>query len=89
MKSLQEFTSLHKSDLVSILKNEDLQMNELEILGTAQNSTIPENQSVESIIFPSKLAVKQELPARIIELFSTIINEEHTAMISSQMNFDK
>ncbi|RHZ88995.1 hypothetical protein Glove_19g133 [Diversispora epigaea] len=111
MKSLQEFTSLHESNLVSILKIEDLQMNELEIWGTAQNSTIPENvmykiksykkilnkkiwnglkkllmlpdQSVESIIFPSKLVVKQELPARIIELFSTIINEEHTAMISS------
>ncbi|RHZ86026.1 hypothetical protein Glove_57g31 [Diversispora epigaea] len=148
MKSLQEFTSLHESDLVSILKIEDLQMNELEIWETAQNSTIPESleewsdenfitlkvslqqclpliryfrnsnsdvmykiksykkilnkkiwngwkklilpdQSVKSVIFPSKLFVKQELPARIIELFSTIINEEHTAMISSWMNFDK
>ncbi|RHZ89220.1 hypothetical protein Glove_17g37 [Diversispora epigaea] len=149
MKSLQELPSLHESDLVSILKNEDLQMNELEILGTAQNSTVPESleewsdenfitlkvtlqkclplihyfhisnsdvmykiksykkilnkkiwndlkkllilpdQSVESIIFLSKLVVKQELPTRIIELFSTIINGEHTAMILSQMNFDK
>ncbi|RHZ69125.1 hypothetical protein Glove_290g66 [Diversispora epigaea] len=43
MKSLQEFTFLHESDLVSILKIEDLQMNELEIWGTSQNSTIPES----------------------------------------------
>ncbi|RHZ89030.1 hypothetical protein Glove_19g265 [Diversispora epigaea] len=47
------------------------------------------DQSVESIIFPPKLVVKQELPARIIELFSTIINEEQTAMISPRMIFDK
>ncbi|RHZ75167.1 hypothetical protein Glove_217g57 [Diversispora epigaea] len=147
-----EFTSLHESSLVSILKRDDLQMEESKIWdylikwGTAQTPTLPKkleewsdenfntskatlqqclplvryfhisnsdvmnkikpykkildkqlwndlkqhlilpNQSVESIILPPRLILKQELPARVIESFSTIINEEHAAMISSWIN---
>ncbi|RHZ73594.1 hypothetical protein Glove_230g194 [Diversispora epigaea] len=44
------------------------------------------NQPVESIILPPRLVLKQELPARVIELFSTTINEEHALMISSWIN---
>ncbi|RHZ73586.1 hypothetical protein Glove_230g165 [Diversispora epigaea] len=148
-----EFTSLHESALTSILKRDDLQMEESEIWdylikwGTAQNPTLPAkleewsdenimtlkttlqqclpliryfhipnldvvykikpykkildkqlwndlkqhlmlpNQPVESIILPPRLALKQELPARVIELFSTIINEEHASMISSWIDY--
>ncbi|RHZ44223.1 hypothetical protein Glove_750g43 [Diversispora epigaea] len=48
-----EFTSLHESDLVSILKRDDLQMRELEIWdyvikwGTAQNPRNWKNESKE------------------------------------------
>ncbi|RHZ75112.1 hypothetical protein Glove_217g42 [Diversispora epigaea] len=38
---------------------------------------------VESIILPPRLVLKQELPERVNEPFSIIINEEHSAMISS------
>ena len=41
------------------------------------------DQPVGSIILPPILVLKQELPTRAIELFSTIVNKEHTAMISS------
>ncbi|RHZ45832.1 hypothetical protein Glove_646g4 [Diversispora epigaea] len=144
-----EFTSLHESALVSILKRDDLQMKESEIWdyvikwGTAQNPNLPEklekwsdenfitlkatlqqclplvryfhisnsdvmdkikpykkildkqlwndwkqhlilpDRPIKSVILPPRLVLKSELPARIIELFSTIISEEHTAMISS------
>ncbi|RHZ75096.1 hypothetical protein Glove_217g187 [Diversispora epigaea] len=144
-----EFTSLHESVLLSILKRDDLQMKESEIWdyvikwGTAQNPNLPEkleewsnenfttlkatlqqfspliryfhisnsdvmykikpykkildkqlwndwkqhlilpDQPIKSIILPPRLVLKQELPARVIELFSTIINEEHVSMISS------
>ncbi|RHZ75154.1 hypothetical protein Glove_217g68 [Diversispora epigaea] len=145
----EDFASLHESVLVSILKRDDLQMQESEIWdylikwGTAQNPTLPEkleewsdknfitlkttlqqclplvryfhisnsdimdkikpykkildkqlwndwkqylmlpDRPIKSIILPPRLILKQELPARVIKLFSTIINEEHTAMISS------
>ncbi|RHZ73653.1 hypothetical protein Glove_230g122 [Diversispora epigaea] len=144
-----EFTSLHESALVSILKRDDLQMKESEIWdymikwGTAQNPTFPEkleewsdenimtlkttlqqclpliryfhipnsdvvykiksykkildkqiwndlkqhlilpDRQIKSIILPPRLVLKQELPARMIELFSTSINKEHALMISS------
>ncbi|RHZ60520.1 hypothetical protein Glove_352g19 [Diversispora epigaea] len=144
-----EFTSLHESALVSILKRDDLRMKESEIWdyvikwGTAQNSILPEkleewsdenfitlkttlqqclplihyfhisnsdvmdkikpyekildkqiwndlkqhlilpDRPIKSIILPPRLVLTQELPARVYESFSTIINEEHTAMISS------
>ncbi|RHZ53629.1 hypothetical protein Glove_440g16 [Diversispora epigaea] len=65
--------------------------------GTAQNSTLPEKNAMErfltlpdrlikSIILPPRLVLKQELPARVIESFSAIINEEHTVMISLWIN---
>ncbi|RHZ75136.1 hypothetical protein Glove_217g127 [Diversispora epigaea] len=41
------------------------------------------DQPVESIILPPRFIVKQELPTRVIELFSIIIKEEHASMISS------
>ncbi|RHZ73542.1 hypothetical protein Glove_230g55 [Diversispora epigaea] len=47
-----------------------------------QHSILPD-QPVESIILPPRLVLKQELPVRMIELFSIIINEEHASMISS------
>ncbi|RHZ44224.1 hypothetical protein Glove_750g42 [Diversispora epigaea] len=144
-----EFTSLHESALVSILRRDDLQMKESEIWdyiikwGTAQNPALPEkleewsdenftnlkttlqqclpliryfhisnlelmdkvkpykkiidrqlwndlkqhfiipDRPVESIILPPRLILTQELPTRINEPFSTIINEEHAAIISS------
>ncbi|RHZ87643.1 hypothetical protein Glove_33g295 [Diversispora epigaea] len=145
-----EFTTLHESALVSILKRDDLQMKESEIWnyvikwGTAQNHTLPDklegwsdenfttlkttlqrclpliryfhisnfdvinkikpykkildeqiwndlkqhlmlpNQPIEYIILPPRINLTQELPKRINnELFSTVINEEHAAMISS------
>ncbi|RHZ44219.1 hypothetical protein Glove_750g44 [Diversispora epigaea] len=144
-----EFTSLHESALMSILKRDDLQMKESEIWdyvikwGTAQNPVLPEkleewsdenftnlkttlqqclpliryfhisnlglmdkvkpykkildkqlwndliqhfiipDRPVESIILPPRLILIQELPTRVNEPFSTIINEEHAAIISS------
>ncbi|RHZ55529.1 hypothetical protein Glove_414g15 [Diversispora epigaea] len=144
-----EFTSLHESVLVSILKRDDLQMKESEIWdyiikwGTVQNPTLPEkleewsdenfmtlkatlqkclpliryfhisnldfmfkikpykkildkqlwndlkqhfilpDHPVESIILPPRLVLKQELPERVNESFSTIINEKHASMLSS------
>ncbi|RHZ73552.1 hypothetical protein Glove_230g104 [Diversispora epigaea] len=41
------------------------------------------DQPVESIILPPRLVLKQELPEKVNELFSIIINEEHASMISS------
>ncbi|RHZ75048.1 hypothetical protein Glove_217g7 [Diversispora epigaea] len=38
---------------------------------------------VESIILPPRFVLKQELPERVNEPFSIIINEEHASMISS------
>ncbi|RHZ75131.1 hypothetical protein Glove_217g38 [Diversispora epigaea] len=147
-----EFTSLHESALISILKRDDLQMKESEIWdyliqwGTARNPTLPKKlekwsdenfmtlkttlqqclpliryfhisnpdvmdkikpykkildkqlwndlkqhlilpgRPIKSIILPTRLALKQELSTRVIELFSTIINEEHASMISSWIN---
>ncbi|RHZ75126.1 hypothetical protein Glove_217g33 [Diversispora epigaea] len=144
-----EFTSLHESALISILKRDDLQMKESEIWdylikwGTARNPTLPKkleewsdenfmtlkttlqqclpfiryfhisnldvmfkikpykkildkqiwndlkqhfilpDHPVESIILPPRLVLKQELPERVNEAFSVIINEEHASMISS------
>ncbi|RHZ75173.1 hypothetical protein Glove_217g148 [Diversispora epigaea] len=140
-----EFTSLHESALVSILKRDDLQMKESEIWdylikwGTAQNPTLTEkleewsdenfmtlkvtlqqclpliryfhilnsdvidkikpykkilgkqlwndlkqylilpDRPIKSSILPPRLILSQE----VIELFSTIINEEQVSMISS------
>ncbi|RHZ75118.1 hypothetical protein Glove_217g44 [Diversispora epigaea] len=45
------------------------------------------DQPVESIILPPRLVLKQELPARVNKLFSTIINEEHVSMISSWIDY--
>ncbi|RHZ73543.1 hypothetical protein Glove_230g54 [Diversispora epigaea] len=144
-----EFTSLHESALVSILKRDDLQMKESEIWdylikwGAAQNLNLPKKleewsaenfitlkatlqqclpliryfhipnsdvmckiepykkildkqlwndlkkhlilpfRPIKSTILPPRLVLKQELPARVVESFSTIINEEHASMISS------
>ncbi|RHZ75066.1 hypothetical protein Glove_217g25 [Diversispora epigaea] len=144
-----KFTSLHESALISILKRNDLQIDESEIWdyliqwGTAQNPTLPKklekwsdenfitlkttlqqclpfiryfhisnsdvmfkikpykkildkqlwndlkqyfilpDHPVESIILPPRLVLKQELPERVKEAFSVIINEEHASMISS------
>ncbi|RHZ45953.1 hypothetical protein Glove_641g7 [Diversispora epigaea] len=148
-----EFTSLHESALVSILKRDELQMKESEIWnyiikwGTAQNPTLPENleewshenfitlkttvqqclpliryfhisssdvmdkvkpynkildqqlwndlkqhllypdRQIKSIILPPRLILTQQLPTRVNETFSTIINEEHTAVISSWIDY--
>ncbi|RHZ58573.1 hypothetical protein Glove_372g31 [Diversispora epigaea] len=167
-----EFTSLHESALVSILKRDDLQMKESEIWdylikwGTAQDPTLPEkledwstenfttlkttlqqclpliryfhisnldamdkikpykkildkqlwddlkqhlilpDRPVLSIMLPPRVQISQELPPRInfapeqpIRInfqenptrvnnpFSTIINEEHAAMISSWIEY--
>ncbi|RHZ75063.1 hypothetical protein Glove_217g289 [Diversispora epigaea] len=45
------------------------------------------DRPVKSIILPPRLILTQELPARINESFSTIINEEHTAIISSWIDY--
>ncbi|RHZ44231.1 hypothetical protein Glove_750g54 [Diversispora epigaea] len=47
-----------------------------------QHFKLPD-QPVKSIILPPRLVLTQELPARVNEPFSTIINEEHAAMFSS------
>ncbi|RHZ75114.1 hypothetical protein Glove_217g40 [Diversispora epigaea] len=47
-----------------------------------QHSILPD-YPVESIILPPRLVLNQELPERLNEPFSIIINEEHSAMISS------
>ncbi|RHZ73587.1 hypothetical protein Glove_230g162 [Diversispora epigaea] len=47
-----------------------------------QHLMLPDHP-VESIILPPRLVLKQELPSRAVELFSTMINEEHALMISS------
>ncbi|RHZ73642.1 hypothetical protein Glove_230g67 [Diversispora epigaea] len=41
------------------------------------------DRPIKSTILPPRLVLKQELPARAIELSSTIINEEHASMIAS------
>ncbi|RHZ75062.1 hypothetical protein Glove_217g288 [Diversispora epigaea] len=45
------------------------------------------DRPVKSIILPPRLILTQELPARINEPFSTIINKEHTAIISSWIDY--
>ncbi|RHZ73564.1 hypothetical protein Glove_230g189 [Diversispora epigaea] len=50
-----------------------------------QHLILPD-RPIKSIILPPRLGLKQELPTRLIEFFSTIINEEHTEMISSWIN---
>ncbi|RHZ75058.1 hypothetical protein Glove_217g282 [Diversispora epigaea] len=45
------------------------------------------DRPVKSIILPPRLVLTQELPARVNEPFSTIINEEHTAMFSSWIDY--
>ncbi|RHZ89673.1 hypothetical protein Glove_13g291 [Diversispora epigaea] len=47
-----------------------------------QHLILPD-RPIKSTILPPRLVLKQELPARAIELFSTIINEEHASMIVS------
>ncbi|RHZ75127.1 hypothetical protein Glove_217g30 [Diversispora epigaea] len=47
-----------------------------------QHFILPDHP-VESIILPPRLILKQELPERVNEAFSIIINEEHVSMISS------
>ncbi|RHZ75079.1 hypothetical protein Glove_217g277 [Diversispora epigaea] len=140
-----EFTTLHESALVSVLKRDDLHMKESEIWdyviewGIAQNPMLPRkleewshedfmtlkatlqqclpliryfhisiqdlipfykildkqlwddllkhfiipDQPVNSIIRPPRLVLAKELIEPVNESFSTIINEEHSAMISS------
>ncbi|RHZ73585.1 hypothetical protein Glove_230g164 [Diversispora epigaea] len=45
------------------------------------------DRPIKSIILPQRLVLKQEFPARVIELFSTLINEEHASMISSWIDY--
>ncbi|RHZ73561.1 hypothetical protein Glove_230g186 [Diversispora epigaea] len=45
------------------------------------------DRPIKSIILPQRLVLKQEFPARVIELFSTLINEEHASMISSWIGY--
>ncbi|RHZ75110.1 hypothetical protein Glove_217g48 [Diversispora epigaea] len=47
-----------------------------------QHLILPD-QPINSIILPPRLVLKQELPERVNEPFSIIINEEHASMISS------
>ncbi|RHZ44233.1 hypothetical protein Glove_750g38 [Diversispora epigaea] len=47
-----------------------------------QHLILPD-RPIESIILPSRLVLTEELPTRINQSFSTIISEEHAAMISS------
>ncbi|RHZ85057.1 hypothetical protein Glove_71g73 [Diversispora epigaea] len=47
-----------------------------------QHLILPD-RPIKSTILPPRLVLKQKLPARAIELFSTIINEEHASMIAS------
>ncbi|RHZ75089.1 hypothetical protein Glove_217g11 [Diversispora epigaea] len=47
-----------------------------------QHFILPDHP-VEPIILPSRLVLKQELPERVNEPFSIVINEEHASMISS------
>ncbi|RHZ75124.1 hypothetical protein Glove_217g290 [Diversispora epigaea] len=47
-----------------------------------QHFILPD-QPVKSIILPPRLVLTQELPARVYNAFSTIINKEHAAIISS------
>ncbi|RHZ75053.1 hypothetical protein Glove_217g15 [Diversispora epigaea] len=47
-----------------------------------QHLILPD-QPIKSIILPPRLVLKQELPERVNEPFSIIINEEHASMISS------
>ncbi|RHZ75059.1 hypothetical protein Glove_217g283 [Diversispora epigaea] len=47
------------------------------------------DRPVKSIILPPRLILTQELSARINESFSTIINEEHTAIISSWIDYQQ
>ncbi|RHZ73531.1 hypothetical protein Glove_230g219 [Diversispora epigaea] len=158
-----EFTSLHESALVSILKRDDLRMKESEIWdylitwGTAQNPTLPEkleewsdenfttlkttlqqclpliryfhisnsdfidkikpykkildkqlwddlkqhfilpDRPIKSIILPPRLILTQELlarencalekPTQSQKLFSTILYEDHAAIISSWIDY--
>ncbi|RHZ75169.1 hypothetical protein Glove_217g24 [Diversispora epigaea] len=51
-----------------------------------QHLILPD-RPIKSIILPPRLVIKQELPARVIELFSTIINEGHASMISSWIDY--
>ncbi|RHZ73624.1 hypothetical protein Glove_230g190 [Diversispora epigaea] len=51
-----------------------------------QHLILPDRRPIKLNILPPRLVLKQELPTRLIELFSTIINEEHATMISSWIN---
>ncbi|RHZ73914.1 hypothetical protein Glove_228g122 [Diversispora epigaea] len=89
---------------IANLKIWEIFMNEKEIWdyvikwGTAQNLTLPEKMeewSDENIMTLKKFVIFQmlalkELPAKVIELFSTIINEEHVSLISpSWINYQQ
>ncbi|RHZ73601.1 hypothetical protein Glove_230g202 [Diversispora epigaea] len=50
-----------------------------------QHLVLPD-QPIETIILPPRSVLTQELPTRVNESFSTIINEEHAAVISSWIN---
>ncbi|RHZ75113.1 hypothetical protein Glove_217g41 [Diversispora epigaea] len=52
------------------------------LINNYESYLILPDQPVESIILPPRLVLKQELPARVNELFSTITNE-HVSVISS------
>ncbi|RHZ73580.1 hypothetical protein Glove_230g76 [Diversispora epigaea] len=47
------------------------------------------DRPIKSIILPPRLVLKQELPARVVKSFSTIINEEHASMISSWIDYQQ
>ncbi|RHZ52949.1 hypothetical protein Glove_454g8 [Diversispora epigaea] len=145
----EDFTSVQETTLISILRKDDLQLEEIKIWdyvikwGIAQNPTLPRNleewseenfktlkttlrqclpfiryfhisakdiweklkpyrnilgmqlwddlnqklvfpnQPVKSLILPARIISNPESPQRIIDRFSTIINAEHVAEISS------
>ncbi|RIB19877.1 hypothetical protein C2G38_2180695 [Gigaspora rosea] len=91
-----DFTSLQENALISLLKRDDLQMEEGKILnyvikwGIAQNQGFPsdpEDWTPENFQALKKTTLQNCLPLiryfQICEPFSTIINEEHIAEIAS------
>ncbi|RHZ51181.1 hypothetical protein Glove_482g45 [Diversispora epigaea] len=93
----EDFSSLQETVLVSILKKDDLQVEETKIWdyvikwGIAQNPTLPTNSEEWSNenFMTLKTTLQQCLPLiryfhiSVNESFSTIINKEHVAELSS------
>ncbi|RHZ89896.1 hypothetical protein Glove_9g182 [Diversispora epigaea] len=81
-----DFISLQESALVSLLKRDDIQMEEVEpykkILDKQLWKVSPD-QPMKSIILPARSVLTPELPTKIKEPFPTIISGEHATEISS------